>query len=194
MNQDYELIKSFQNGNLQVFEELIKPHEKKIYNIALKLVKNEQDAYDLAQESLIKIYKSLNRFEYKSNFSTWIYRIAYNTSIDYLRKNNNNGWTMSLDEENENGVKFEVEDTLPTPEEIFEMKITKELIKEAVDKLDDTQRAVVVLRDVEGLSYEEISEVTDLNIGTVKSRINRGRKKLQETLIELFKQNSIERG
>lgn len=193
MNQEYELIKSFQNGNLQVFEELIKPHEKKIYNIAFKLIKNEQDAYDLAQESLLKIYKSLNRFEYKSNFSTWMYRITYNTSIDYLRKNNN-GWTISLDEENENGVKFEIEDTLPTPEEIFEMKITKELIQEAVDKLDDTQRTVVVLRDVEGLSYEEISEVTDLNIGTVKSRINRGRKKLQETLIELFKQNSIERG
>lgn len=191
MNPDYELIKSFQSGNLQVFEELIKPHEKKIYNIALRLVKNEEDAYDLAQESLLKIYKGLNKFEYKSNFSTWIYRITYNTSIDYLRKNSE--WSLSLDEEFEGGVKLELEDTLPTPEAMFEMKITRELIREAVNKLEDTQRTVVVLREIEGLSYEEIAEVTELNIGTVKSRINRGRKKLQETLIDLFKQTSTER-
>ncbi len=187
LNQEFEWIQSFQAGDQQAFEELIRPHEKKVYNIALKLVKNEHDAYDLAQEALLKVYKALENFEYKSNFSTWLYRITYNTCLDFLRKEKKN-WQVSLDEEKEDGVKLEIEDKSPTPEIAFEAKMTRQMISEAMDELDEVQRAVVVLRDVEGLSYDEIAALTDLNIGTVKSRINRGRTKLKALLMEKFSQ------
>lgn len=187
LNQEFEWIQSFQAGDQQAFEELIRPHEKKVYNIALKLVKNEHDAYDLAQEALLKVYKALENFEYKSNFSTWLYRITYNTCLDFLRKEKKN-WQVSLDEEKEDGVKLEIEDKSPTPEIAFEAKMTRQMISEAMDELDEVQRAVVVLRDVEGLTYDEIASLTDLNIGTVKSRINRGRTKLKALLMEKFSQ------
>lgn len=187
LNQEFEWIQSFQAGDQQAFEELIRPHEKKVYNIALKLVKNEHDAYDLAQEALLKVYKALENFEYKSNFSTWLYRITYNTCLDFLRKEKKN-WQVSLDEEKEDGVKLEIEDKSPTPEIAFEAKMTRQMISEAMDELDEVQRTVVVLRDVEGLSYDEIAALTDLNIGTVKSRINRGRTKLKALLMEKFSQ------
>lgn len=187
LNQEFEWIQSFQAGDQQAFEELIRPHEKKVYNIALKLVKNEHDAYDLAQEALLKVYKALENFEYKSNFSTWLYRITYNTCLDFLRKEKKN-WQVSLDEEKEDGVKLEIEDKSPTPEIAFEAKMTRQMISEAMDELDEVQRAVVVLRDVEGLSYDEIAALTDLNIGTVKSRINRGRTKLKALLMEKLSQ------
>lgn len=187
LNQEFEWIQSFQAGDQQAFEELIRPHEKKVYNIALKLVKNEHDAYDLAQEALLKVYRALENFEYKSNFSTWLYRITYNTCIDFLRKEKKN-WQVSLDDEKEDGVKLEIEDKSPTPEIAFEAKMTRQMISEAMDELDEVQRAVVVLRDVEGLTYDEIASLTDLNIGTVKSRINRGRTKLKALLMEKFSQ------
>lgn len=187
LNQEFEWIQSFQAGDQQAFEELIRPHEKKVYNIALKLVKNEHDAYDLAQEALLKVYRALENFEYKSNFSTWLYRITYNTCLDFLRKEKKN-WQVSLDDEKEDGVKLEIEDKSPTPEIAFEAKMTRQMISEAMDELDEVQRAVVVLRDVEGLTYDEIASLTDLNIGTVKSRINRGRTKLKALLMEKFSQ------
>lgn len=173
------LIEKSKKGDIDAFEELIKLYEKKIYNIAFRMTNDREDACDIAQEVCIKIYKSINTFKGNSSFGTWVYRITSNVCIDIMRKRNN---IISINATNDDGEEYElpIEDKGRLPEEIVESKETVELIKGYIKELAPDQRIVIILRDIQGYSYEEISRILDVNVGTVKSRLNRARNFIKE--------------
>ena len=180
------LIKSALKGDMQSFEELMYQYEKKVYNVALRVFKNPEDAKDISQDVFIKIYKNLDKFDNKSSFSTWIYRITTNTCIDELRKRKGKE-TVSIDNDNEydeGRFKREFADNEPTPEEKVISKEGESEIIKSMNTLSDEHRTIIVMRDIEGLSYTEISEIIGVSIGTVKSRISRARLQLKNIILK----------
>jgi RNA polymerase sigma-70 factor (ECF subfamily) len=174
------LIKSAQKGNDAALEALLFAYEKKVYNVAYRFMGNEADAYDMAQEALIKIYKGLRTFRLESSFSSWVYRLTVNTCLDGLRKRKKS--PLSLDSTMESGVVIEDKNS-GTPEEHALNIESREDIQKAINTLSDDHRITVVLRDIQGLSYDEIAETLSISIGTVKSRLSRGRQRLKEILL-----------
>ncbi len=184
-DKEQKLIKKCMDGNLKAFDELIEKYEKTAYNIALRMLKNPEDAMDVSQEAFIKIFKSIKTFNFESAFSTWLYRIVTNTCLDFLRKKNTNVYSIDNPIQTEDGeIERDFPDDSNTPEELYEKKLTKELVNNAIEKLDENHKAVIILRDIQGFSYEEISNILDCSIGTVKSRINRARNNLKEIIIK----------
>ena len=182
------LIKRSQKGDIDSFETLIKDYKKIAYNIALKYLRNKEDAEDVSQESLIKVYKNINKFNMNSSFKTWMYRIVVNSCLDFKRRKKEN--TVSVDQPLHSGYDefyIELEDDKSSPEKIVDRKMTSEMVMTAIDKLDDDFKSVIILRDINDFSYDEISRILTCNIGTVKSRISRGRQKLKEVLEENMK-------
>ena len=178
------LIKKAREGNVPAFEELIRNYQQMVYNIALRMCGNEDDASDIAQETLIKIFRSIRDFKGDSKFSTWIYRITTNVCLDYLRKNKKNaGRFINPEFETDDGsLEVEIKDPAPQPEEVAERKEVQRAVQEAIDKLSEDHRTVIVLRDINNLSYEEIAVILNCSEGTVKSRINRARSALRDIL------------
>jgi RNA polymerase sigma-70 factor, ECF subfamily len=174
-------IRHAQNGNGAALEELLFAYEKKVYNIAWRLMGNEADAADMAQEALIKIYRSIKGFKGEASFSSWVYRLTVNTCMDGLRKRKRA--PVSLEFACESGMPL-TDTALDTPEAHALSVERSEDIQKAILMLSDEHRVVVVMRDIAGLSYEEIAESIHISIGTVKSRINRGRQRLKELLFE----------
>ncbi|MEL7656855.1 MAG: sigma-70 family RNA polymerase sigma factor, partial [Bacillota bacterium] len=151
----------------------------------IRYLKNEEDALDALQESFIKIFRHLNSFKEDSRFDTWVYRIVVNTCNDMLRKNSNQKITDSLfKSEDEKDTVIEIPDTSGSPEEVFDKKEKSEHILLCLDKLSQEQREIIILRDLHGFSYDEISEILECSVGTVKSRINRSRLRLREIILE----------
>lgn len=182
-NNEVLLIKRSQKGNVEAFEELIKDYKKTAYNIALRVLKNKEDAEDISQEALIKVYRSIDKFNMQSSFKTWLYRIVVNTCLDFKRKKTID--TYSIDEPvktNDSEIQRQIEDNTNNPDILFEKELNSKMVLEAVEMLDDDFKAIIVLRDLQGFSYHEISEILCCNPGTVKSRLNRARKKLKSSL------------
>lgn len=183
-NSEQELIEKSQKGDVASFERLIHQYQVYVYNIAYRTLGHEEDAKDAAQDALIKVFKNISQFTGDAQFSTWLYRIVVNTCKDYLRKQASlKETTMTgLDADGES-VLWEIpaSDTLH-PEKQLERKEIQLKIHSALEKLPEANKTVVILRDIQGLSYEEISHIEDCSVGTVKSRINRGRKYLRELL------------
>jgi RNA polymerase sigma-70 factor (ECF subfamily) len=178
------LIRKAKNGDVHAFENLIEIHRKRVYNIALKMLHNQEDAYDITQEVFIRVFKSMKEFREEASFSTWIYRITKNACLDELRKRKNKA-TVSLDEdlETEDGaIKRQVEDCSPGPDALYESMELRDIVRTAIELLSDEHKFVIILRDLQGFSYEEIAKVLECPEGTVKSRINRARKALKEIL------------
>ncbi len=183
MNQD--LILKSQKGDVEAFEELIREHKKYAYNICLKILKNKEDAEDISQEALIKVYENIKSFNMNSSFKTWMYKIVFNTCIDYKRKKRLK--TSSLDEPIHYGydeIPKQIEDNDKNPEKILTEKLDRKLVRDSINMLDDDFKSVIILRDMQGFKYKEISDILDCNQGTVKSRISRGREKLKEIIIQ----------
>ncbi len=184
-DKEQKLIKKCVNGNLKAFDELIEKYEKTAYNIALRMLKNPEDAMDVSQEAFIKVFKSIKTFNFESAFSTWLYRIVTNTCLDFLRKRNSNIYSIDNPIQTEDGeIERDIPDEALSPEELLEKKLTKEMVNSAINKLEENHRTVIILRDIQGFSYEEISKILDCSIGTVKSRINRARKNLKDIVIK----------
>ncbi len=187
-----EYIKRCQEGDSEAFGELVTLYENKILNYCYRMLGNRTDAEDATQEVFVKLYRFIGSFTGQSAFSTWLYKIAFNVCLDYLRKNKKHtSDTVSLHQQNAEGEEFllNIEDKGLTPYESAQMSEAQRALALALEQLSEDQRRVVVLRDVEGLSYEEIGEVMGIAEGTVKSRINRARlalKKLLEKDRELF--------
>jgi RNA polymerase sigma-70 factor, ECF subfamily len=178
---DELVIKRAQQGDGKALEELLLAYEKRVYNIAYRFMGNEADAYDMAQEALIKLYRSISTFKYKSSLSSWVYRLTVNTCMDGLRKRKNA--PVSLEYSIEKGVT--IEDTFNAGPEEQALSVEKsEGIQKAINVLSESYKSVVIMRDIDGLSYEEISENLSISIGTVKSRINRGREQLRQLLFQ----------
>jgi len=180
-----EIIESVLRGNVNAFESLVREYEKLVYNIALRLMGSPEDAADMAQETFLKAYRSLSSYRGDSRFSVWLYRITANVCLDALRAKSRKP-TVSLTIEDEDGedTQFEIPDTAPSPEELLQNKLSRESVSKCLMKLSEEQRRILVMREVAGLSYEEIGEALSLESGTVKSRIFRARRKLCSFLEE----------
>lgn len=178
------LVEQSRNGDVDAFEELIKDYKKIAYNIALRVLRNVEDAEDASQEALIKVYKSIQNFNMQSSFKSWMYRIVVNTCIDFKRKKNINA--VSIDENIDLGgnkeFQIEIADDTNNPDILIEKNFNSKLISDAVGRLEDDFKTIIILRDIQGFSYSEISEMLNCNLGTVKSRLNRARKNLKEIL------------
>lgn len=177
------LLNKARQGDVQAFEELSGTCYTKVYNICYRMLGNPDDAWEQAQETFIKAFKYIKDFKGNCTFSTWIYRIATNTCLDYIRKNKNKN-TVSIEQETYEDItlKDRLVSSSPGPEKIAELNAQKAALKEALSRMNEKNRIIVVLRDFMGLSYEEISESLELPIGTVKSRISRARTELKELL------------
>jgi RNA polymerase sigma-70 factor (ECF subfamily) len=174
------------NGDIEAFEELISDYEKKVFNIALRIIGNYNDAEDISQEIFIKVFKSIKNFKGNSSFYTWLYRIVVNECFDIAKKKKK-VLAFSIDTPIVTGddeVQRDIKDRSKLPEEEFENKELRKEIQKALNMISNEHRTMIVLRDVQGFSYDEISEMLKCPPGTVKSRINRARKALKELLSE----------
>jgi len=179
--QEASLIEQSKAGDIESFEKLIVTHQKKVFNIAYRVLGNLEDANDVTQEALIKAYRGIKNFNGKSSFSTWLYTIVNNACIDFMRKNRKTNLTY-LDREyetEESNYKIQVYSNGETPEELFEKKEVQRIVREAINRLSYEHRRIIVLRDIQQFTYQEIAEILNCSEGTVKSRISRARKNLK---------------
>ncbi len=183
--QELQLIRRVQAGETEAFEDLVRSHEKTVYNLALRMTGDPQDAEDMAQEAFLKAYRSLGEFRGESKFSVWLYRIVSNVCLDHLRRQSRRP-TVSLTAEDEEGeqTQWDVPDESLSPERLLEQKLMREAVQKGLNALPEEQRQILLLREIRGLSYEEIGRILDLEPGTVKSRIFRARKRLCAFLLE----------
>jgi RNA polymerase sigma-70 factor, ECF subfamily len=189
--QETELIEKSRRGDLRAFEELIALYEKKVYTIAYRFLGNHTDALDLAQEAFIRIYKALPNYRGEAKFLTWIYQIVANVCKDHLRKQQKEK-TISLEEVRGN-KKHITSSSVKGPEEKYLQKERQESLQEIINSLPHDFRLVLIMRELQSLTYEEIALQLDLSLGTVKSRLNRARLILRERVInqkELFFENN----
>lgn len=180
MLSDEILIKNAQKGKDAALEALLFAYEKKVYNVAYRYMGNEADAFDMTQEALIKIYKSLRTFRLGSSFSAWVYRLTVNTCLDSLRKRKKE--PLSLESTMESGMTFEDQGSTSPEAHVLHIESSDD-IQKAINTLCEDHRITVILRDIQGLSYDEIAETLRVSIGTVKSRLSRGRQRLKEILL-----------
>ena len=181
-----KLIQHAQNDDLKALEELLKREQRNIYTTLIYLSGNNENVYDLTQETLLKIAKNIKNLNNPKNFKSWANQITTNIFYDDVRKNNKKYEIITLDEAEDNSFfstikNFFVDKKCKPPEMCISSELDK-IIKYEILNLPETFRIVIILRELEGLSYEEIALATKTNIGTVKSRISRARYKLQESL------------
>ena len=181
--QEYLIVLRVLEGDTNAFEELVLEYEKKVYNVALRMLNNSEDAADMTQEAFIKAYNSLSGFRGDSKFSVWLTRIVSNLCLDFMRSRNRRP-TVSLSMEDEDGedVQLDIADTSQSPEQLLERSLTRESVRRGLQSLPEDYREILLLREIQGLSYDEIAAALDIEVGTVKSRIFRGRKKLCDSL------------
>lgn len=181
---DKILIQRCKEGDLDSFNELVARYEKRVFNFAYRMAGNWDDANDVAQEAFIRVFNSIGTFRGDANFATWLYRIVTNVYLDE-RKRAKAHMQTSLEEYielDENSVARQIEDDGPTPEESVEGKERNQLLQKAIESLPEYQRMMVILYHTQCKSYEEIAQIMNLPIGTVKSRLNRARLALKEKL------------
>lgn len=176
---EQDLVKAARSGDIDAFETLVRRYEKRIYALTLRMCGNASDAQEAAQEAFLSAWQSLPFFRGDSSFATWLYRLASNASVDILRREKRQK-AVSLDDDDLN---LDIPDARLTPHEEAERQELREHIETGLRELPDEYRAVLVLRELHQLSYQEISDTLDIDVGTVKSRINRGRKKLCAFLV-----------
>lgn len=181
-----ELLKKCQSGDREAFNILVETYQRQVINLAYGMLSNSEDATDAAQEVFIKVYRNIDNFEGKSSLATWIYRITSNVCKDFLRKRTRTIQAVSIYEgsEDDDDRPMEIKDSSPTPQEHIEMTETQREVRKALDELPEEYKSVIVMYDLEGLSYDEISNVLQCPVGTIKSRLNRARKALKKNLSE----------
>lgn len=176
-----KLIRQAAAGDEAAFEQLVLHYEKLVYNLALRMVDNEQDAMDMAQEAFLRAWRGLPEFQFGAQFSTWLYRLTSNICIDFLRAQKRRK-TVSLTV-GENGEKqWELEDLASQPEEQLLVRENRETLARAFAELDPEYRQILSLRIVQACSYQEIGRILGLRDGTVKSRLSRAREQLRKKL------------
>ena len=176
-----EWLSAAKQKNKRALEKLVKENESLVYHIAYRMMQNEEEAKDVSQEIFIKVYRNLQKFDEKSAFSTWIYRIAVNTCIDALRKKK--GKEVVSWEEQTQHQKENVTDTTETPEEVYLQKEKQLQIIDMIQNLSPEHKAVLLMRDMEDMTYGEIAECLSVSLGTVKSRIARAREQFKKEFL-----------
>ncbi len=185
--EDSALIKSFQAGDAEVFNELVLRYKDKTFNLCYRFLEDHQEANDSAQETFIKAYRALKKFRFESSFSTWLHRIAVNTCKNRLKSL---GYRFkkrikridSQEPTNGDSVFFDIADESQSPIIRLEKKELSLIIQKAIATLTKKKRTMIILRDIEGLTYDEITKITGLNLGTVKSKLTRARADLKKKL------------
>jgi len=183
-SEDSILIERFQRGDKDAFDALVQKHQARAYQYAFRLTRNPDDAADVVADAFVRVYRALQTFKGDSAFTTWLYRIETNCFLD-MRKKKNARPTTSLDSALNLGdgeVELQVEDDGPTAHEEAERSQRMSAVEEAVQKLPEYQKAMIIMYHAESMSYEEIAESLNLPIGTVKSRLNRARLSLRQLL------------
>ena len=177
-DEEIQLISKCQQGDQEAFKEIFDKYHKKVYRIAYGVVRHREEALDIVQEVFVKLFRSIKNFKGRSHFYTYLYRMVMNTAIDHARKMGKQ-FVSSLDEEGS----FEPSDKVEKgPEKVLLHKELEEKVKWAMEKLPAEQRAALIFRDVEGLSYQEMADTVGCSIGTVMSRLHYARKRMQELL------------
>ena len=185
---DEELIAELQQtGNERSFEILVHRYKNPLTNYVFRFLGDFDACTDVVQETMIKFYRYKDNYSSVAKFSTWIYTIAGNLARTEYRRRKRRSF-LSINDYGEDHKIFDIPDESYRPDVMTDSGIKDELIQKALLKVKEDFREVVILRDIDGMSYEEIAEITGLNEGTVKSRINRGRAKLQELLKDIYKE------
>jgi len=183
------LVEQCRCGDSAAMERLILKYQNRIYNAVLRICANPDDAAELTQETFVKVIENIDEFEGRSGFYTWAFRIAVNLTLNYCKRSVKLG-LKSLDAEDDEHderakealKRFLCDDSSPDPAGVAANKELGEIVMKSLMKLDEAQRAVVVLRDIEGMNYAQIAEVLDIKLGTVKSRLSRARSNLREIM------------
>ena len=176
-----ELARAAAKGNTLAFEELVRLHEKKVYALALRMCGNSEDAADVAQEAFLSAWRGLPSFRGEAGFSTWLYRLTSNAAIDQLRKGKRQREEASLDD---GDLPLDVPDRQPGPQEAVESAELQRAVADGLRELSEDHRQILLLREYQGLSYDEIAQALEVDLGTVKSRISRARRALRKILLE----------
>jgi len=187
---DLELVKQCQAGQTEAFDELVSRYRTRVFAMIYNMVHNEQDAWDLAQESFVKAWKSIKRFRRHSSFYTWVYRIVMNVTIDWLRKKQIKGAGSEFDDsirlKEIDPASRTVPKAEPLPHERMERNEIRAKIDNAIGQLSPEHRAVILMKEIEDMQYHEIAETLGCSIGTVMSRLFYARKKLQNLLRDVY--------
>jgi RNA polymerase sigma-70 factor (ECF subfamily) len=193
MYEDRETIEKVLNGDYDAFEYLVEKYQARIYRHLRKMVKDGHLAQDLLQETFLSAYKGLPGFTGSSSFSTWLFRIATNTALMYLRKNrpDNIEYDDEIRNQSNSPVPSVSSEFVNTPLEILLSNEGRRKIEEAIDELPALYRSVIVLRDVEGFSLEEVSKIMDSSIAAIKSRLHRARNSVRETLTSYYMERNL---
>jgi len=178
---DEDLIEKFQNGDLYAFDLIVKRYKNQLLNFVYRFLGNAEEAEDLVQETFLRVYRNRKAYQKVAKFSTWIYTIAGNLAKTELRKRKRRKF-FSISDLGYNEKDYDISDEAYNPEKDVDGRMKEEIIHREIDDLSPKFREVILLRDVQQLSYEEISQIVNIPLGTVKSRVNRGRLKLQEKL------------
>jgi RNA polymerase sigma-70 factor (ECF subfamily) len=185
---DEELILEFQQNNtVKAYEILVQRYKNPLINYIYRFLGDYEACADIVQETMIKVYRNKDSYKSIAKFSTWIYTIAGNLArTEYQRRKRRN--IFSINSYGDDDETFDIPDESALPDVITDSGIKDEIIQKALLKVSDSYREMVILRDIQELSYEEIAEVTGIAVGTVKSRINRGRNQLQKMLKDIYKE------
>jgi len=186
---DAILVERCKRGDSAAMERLILKYQNRIYNVILKMCTNPHDAAELTQETFVKIIQSIAKFESKSSFYTWAFRIAVNLTLNFCQRNArfelrslNSGDCGRSREGTQALSELLSDDSSPDPEKMAQNKELCEIAVQSLMKLDDEQRAVIILRDIEGMNYAQIADVLQVKLGTVRSRLSRARSRLREIM------------
>jgi len=192
---DDVLIEQYRNGDSEAMERLVLKYQNRIYNVILKICADPDDAAELTQETFVKVIENLNKFEGRSGFYTWTFRIAVNLTLNYCQRNSRLAF-RSLDAEQEKQDDSQVkqvlkdflsDDSSPDPAAEVQSKELYRIAARTLMGLDEAHRAVIVLRDIEGMSYARIAEVLNIELGTVRSRLSRARSKMRDILEDILR-------
>ena len=185
-NSDEELILMFQNEDIGAFNEIVFRYKNRVVNFLYRFTGDRDEAEDLAQDTFVKVFRSKHLYKEVAKFSTWFYTIALNTAKTNAKKKSRMSTFSLSDFDPENEKDYELKDTGYTPDEVANAGMENHYIQQAINSLDEDFRKIIILRDIEDLEYEEIVKITGLPMGTVKSRINRGREKLKKILSDIY--------
>jgi len=182
---DEDLIEKFQRGDLYAYELIVKRYKDQLLNFVYRFLGNHEEAEDVVQETFLRVYRNRHAYQRVAKFSTWIYTIAGNLARTELRRRNRRRF-FSLSSLGVDDKEYEISDEVLSPERHTNTVLSEEIIQREINKLSPKFREVIILRDVQELSYEEISKIIRVPIGTVKSRVNRARLRLQSRLKHLL--------